>query len=40
MAKDDGNEMLTWAGHGIGHQSEQRRRDIGSILCRTSSTWQ
>ena len=38
MAKDDGSEMVTWTGHGIGHQLEQRRRDIGSIFCRTSST--
>ncbi|HZI70942.1 MAG TPA: hypothetical protein VFD60_07245 [Nitrososphaeraceae archaeon] len=34
MAKDDGSEMVTW----IGHQLEQRRRDVGSIFCRTSST--
>ena len=33
MAKDDGSEMVTWTGHGIGHQLE-RRRDIGSIFCR------
>ena len=34
MAKDDGSEMVTW----IGHQLEQRRRDVGSIFYRTSST--
>ena len=38
MAKDDGSEMVTWIGHGIGHQLEQRRRDVGSIFYRTSST--
>ena len=38
MAKDDGSEMVTWIGHGIGHQLEQRRRDVGSIFCCTSST--
>ena len=38
MAKDDGSEMVTWTGHGIGHQLEHRRRDAGSIICRTSST--
>ncbi|MFL6419671.1 MAG: hypothetical protein ACJ71P_09700 [Nitrososphaeraceae archaeon] len=40
MAKDNGSEMVTRAGHGIGLQLEQRRRDIGSVFCRTSSTWQ
>lgn len=30
--------MVTCTGHGIGHQLEQRRRDVGSIFCRTSST--
>ena len=38
MAKDDGSEMVTWTGHGTGHQLEQRRRDVGSIFCCTSST--
>ena len=38
MAKDDGSEMVTCTGHGIGHQLEQRRRDVDSIFCRTSST--
>ena len=32
MAKDDGSEMVTWTGHGIRHQLEQRRRDVGSIF--------
>ncbi|HEY6886109.1 MAG TPA: hypothetical protein VI278_18920 [Nitrososphaeraceae archaeon] len=38
MAKDDGSEMVTCTGHRIGHQLEQRRRDVDSIFCRTSST--
>ena len=38
MAKDDGSEMMTWTEHGTGPQLEQRRRDIDSIFCRTSST--
>ena len=28
--------MVTWAGHGIRLQLEQRIRDIGSVFCRTS----
>jgi hypothetical protein len=38
MAKDDGSEMVTCTGHRIGRQLEQRRRDVDSIFCRTSST--
>ena len=34
MTKDDGSEMVTWTRH----QLEQRRRDVGSIFCSTSST--
>ena len=39
MAKDDPNEMATWTGQGIAHYSGQkRRRDVGSVFCRTPST--
>ncbi len=40
MTKKDGNnggETATWTGQGIAHYSGQRRRDVGSIFCRTSS---
>jgi hypothetical protein len=39
MTKEDGNngETATWTGQGIAHYSGQRRRDVGSIFCRTSS---
>ena len=39
MTKKDGygSETTTWTGQGIAHYSSQRRRDIGSIFCRTSS---
>ena len=40
MTKKDGyggGETATWTGQGIAHYSGQRRRDIGSIFCRTSS---
>jgi hypothetical protein len=32
-----GDETATWTGQGIAHYSGQRRRDVGSIFCRTSS---
>ncbi len=32
-----GGETATWTGQGIAHYSVQRRRDVGSIFCRTSS---
>ena len=38
MTKDDPSEMATWTGEGIAHYSGQKRRDVGSIFCRTSST--
>jgi hypothetical protein len=38
MAKDDPSGIATWSGYGIGHQLGQRRRDIGSVFCRTSSS--
>jgi hypothetical protein len=38
MAKDDPGEMATWTGQGIAHYSGQKRRDVGSVFCRTSST--
>jgi hypothetical protein len=38
MSKDDPNETATWTGQGIAHYSGQKRRDVGSIFCRTSST--
>jgi hypothetical protein len=45
MTKEDGSdnsngggdETATWTGQGIAHYSGQRRRDVGSIFCRTSS---
>jgi hypothetical protein len=38
MTKEDGNgETATWMGQGIAHYAGQRRRDVGSIFCRTSS---
>jgi hypothetical protein len=39
MTKEDGNngETATWTGQGIARYSGQRRRDVGSIFCRTSS---
>ena len=37
MAKDDLSEMATWTGQGIAHYSGQKRRDVGSIFCHTSS---
>jgi hypothetical protein len=39
MVKDDGvNETATWTGHGIEHHFGRKRRDIGSVFCRTSSS--
>ena len=38
MAKDDPREMATWTGQGIAYYSGQKRRDVGSIFCQTSST--
>ena len=38
MAKDDPSEMATWTGQGIAHYSGQKRRDVGSVICSTSST--
>jgi hypothetical protein len=38
MAKDDPGEMATWTGQGVAHYSGQKRRDVGSVFCRTSST--
>jgi hypothetical protein len=38
MAKDDPSEMATWTGQGIAHYSGQKRRDVGSIFCRISSS--
>jgi hypothetical protein len=37
MVKDDPSEMATWTGQGIAHYSGQKRRDIGSVFCRTPS---
>ncbi|CAN5421496.1 hypothetical protein BH18THE2_BH18THE2_06620 [soil metagenome] len=36
MAKDNPTEMATRTGQGIAHYSEQKRRDLGSVFCRTS----
>jgi hypothetical protein len=30
--------MATWTGQGIAHYSGQKRKDVGSVFCRTSST--
>jgi hypothetical protein len=38
MAIDDPSEMATWTGQGIAHYSGQKRKDVGSVFCRTSST--
>jgi hypothetical protein len=38
MAIDDPSEMATWTGQGIAHYSGQKRRDVGSVFCRTSTT--
>jgi hypothetical protein len=38
MAKDNPSKMATWTGQGIAHYSGQKRRDVGSIFCRTSSS--
>jgi hypothetical protein len=27
--------MATWTGQGIAHYSVQKRRDVGSVFCRT-----
>ena len=37
MVKDDPSEMATWTGQGIAYYSGQKRRDVGSVFCRTSS---
>jgi hypothetical protein len=38
MAKDNLSEMATWTGQGIAYYSGQKRRDVGSVFCRTPST--
>jgi hypothetical protein len=38
MAKDDPSEMATLTGQGIAHYSGRKRRDVGSVFCRTAST--
>jgi hypothetical protein len=42
MTKEDGNnggsETAAWTGQGIAHYSGQRRRDVGSIFCRITSS--
>ena len=38
MVKDDPSEMATWTGQGIAHYSGQKRIDVGSVFCHTSST--
>jgi hypothetical protein len=40
MAKDYPSEMAIWTGQGIAHYSGQKRRDVGSIFCRTPSARQ
>jgi hypothetical protein len=38
MAKDDPNDTAAWTGQGIAHYSGQKRRDVGSVFCRTLTT--
>jgi hypothetical protein len=38
IAKDDPNDTAAWTGQGIAHYSGQKRRDVGSVFCRTSTT--
>jgi hypothetical protein len=38
MAKDSSTGTATWIGQGIGHYSGQKRRDVGSVFFRTSSS--
>ena len=38
MAKDNPSEMAAWTGQGIAHYSGQKRRDVGSVFCRTPSS--
>ena len=39
MTKDSSTETATWIGQGIGHYySGQKRRDVGSVFFRTSSS--
>jgi hypothetical protein len=38
MTKDGSNETATWTGQGIAHYSANKRRDIGSVFCRSSSS--
>jgi hypothetical protein len=38
MAKDDPSETATWTGQGIAHYTGQKRRDVGSVFCRTPSS--
>jgi hypothetical protein len=38
MTKDDPYDMAVWTGQGIAHYSGQKRRDVGSVFCRTSLT--
>jgi hypothetical protein len=38
MTKDGSGETATWAGQGIAHYSGLKRRDVGSVFCRTSSS--
>ena len=35
MIKDGSGEIATWTGQGIAHYSGQKRRDVGSVFCRT-----
>jgi len=35
MTKDGSGETATWTGQGIAHYSGLRRRDVGSVFCRT-----
>ncbi len=38
MTKDSNGETATWTGQGIAHYSGLKRRNVGSVFCRTSSS--
>jgi hypothetical protein len=38
MVKENPSEIATWSGQGIAYYSGQKRRDVGSVFCRTPST--
>ena len=38
MTKDGSGETAAWTWQGIAHYSGLKRRDVGSVFCRTSSS--